>query len=248
MKGIALSKPVIIVGVVGGLAIILLVGLLCGLVGRPNNCVEPTTGSTITPTLPGVSSTTSTTSTSSTTRATLSSASTSTTTSTTQNIPITTVGASNRTVPTITTASTNPPVLTTVNPNELRIPKYIQPTNYNLNMKVFFRPYETSDYFNGTVIIDFKLTEASNRIVLHCDNRLTVLNSVQITKLSGNEVLNVRPNQLSFAANQLYVILLDNVLSIGDYKLKMDYYGDYGPESNIIAFYKTQYVEEGVTK
>jgi hypothetical protein len=38
----SVTLPVLIAGIAGGLGIILLVGLLCGLVARPNNCVEPT--------------------------------------------------------------------------------------------------------------------------------------------------------------------------------------------------------------
>lgn len=156
--------------------------------------------------------------------------------------------ANTRTLPTLSTASTKSPLTTTQNLADLRLPTIIQPSNYNLNLRVFFRPYETQDYFNGTVIIDFKLTNASKRIVLHCDSRLEVLNTVQITALSNNQVTNVRRDQQTYAANQLYVIALDSELPVGSYKLKMDYNGNYGPESNIIGFYRTQYTEDGVQK
>jgi hypothetical protein len=39
-KSIEISKSILIIGIVGGLGIILLVGLLCGLVARPNNCIQ----------------------------------------------------------------------------------------------------------------------------------------------------------------------------------------------------------------
>ena len=39
-KSIEINKSILIIGIVGGLAIILLVGLLCGLVARPNNCIK----------------------------------------------------------------------------------------------------------------------------------------------------------------------------------------------------------------
>lgn len=42
-KGLFLSKPVIGASIAAGLGSILLVGLLSGLVARPNNCIEPTT-------------------------------------------------------------------------------------------------------------------------------------------------------------------------------------------------------------
>ena len=38
-KKLSISKPFLIVGLVGGLGIILLVGLLSGIVGRRNNCI-----------------------------------------------------------------------------------------------------------------------------------------------------------------------------------------------------------------
>lgn len=37
-----IKKPVLIALILAGLGIILLVGLLCGLVARPNNCIEKT--------------------------------------------------------------------------------------------------------------------------------------------------------------------------------------------------------------
>ena len=42
-KGLFLSKPVIGASIAAGLGSILLVGLLSGLVARPDNCIKPTT-------------------------------------------------------------------------------------------------------------------------------------------------------------------------------------------------------------
>ena len=39
-KTVALSKPVFIASIAGGIGCILLVGLLSSLVGRPNNCIK----------------------------------------------------------------------------------------------------------------------------------------------------------------------------------------------------------------
>lgn len=42
-KGLYLSKIALAGCLVGGFSIILVVGLLCGLVARPNNCIKPST-------------------------------------------------------------------------------------------------------------------------------------------------------------------------------------------------------------
>ena len=97
-------------------------------------------------------------------------------------------------------------------------------------------------------MIDFKLTNASNRIVLHCDARLQVLNTIQITSSTNQLSINVRQDQQAYGANQLYVITLDNVLPQGEYRIKIDYNGNYGPSTNLNGFYKTQYTEDGVLK
>lgn len=41
-KGLYLSKIVLAGCLVGGFSIILIVGLLCGFVARPKNCIQPT--------------------------------------------------------------------------------------------------------------------------------------------------------------------------------------------------------------
>ena len=99
------------------------------------------------------------------------------------------------------------------------------------------------------MIIDFALTNATNRIVLHCDARLQVImNTVQITSIASSLTTTLRQDQQVYAANQLYVITLDNEVPAGEYRMKMDYNGNYGPASNINGFYKTQYVEDGILK
>jgi len=97
-KGIYLSKFVIIGGLAGGLGIILLVGLLCGLVARPNNCIEPeitqlpstTSTSTVRPTTLSSTSTAAPTSPTSSSTSTLRPTSTSTRTTTTTTTTTTT--------------------------------------------------------------------------------------------------------------------------------------------------------------
>ncbi len=120
-------------------------------------------------------------------------------------------------------------------------------------IKAFFNPISTGEAdnnnrFEGTETIDIQLTRASNRIVFHCDNSIQILDTIQITSVSNNQVINVKTNQHRYMENQLYEILLDQNLPIGNYKLKLDYEGNFGPNTNIIGFYKTSYQEDGVTK
>jgi len=118
-------------------------------------------------------------------------------------------------------------------------------------IKAFFNPIGESDSnnrFEGSETIDIELTRASNRIVFHCDNSIRILDTIQITSVSNNQGINVRTNQHRYIENQLYEILLDQNLPNGNYKLKLDYQGDFGSSTNIIGFYKTSYQEDGVIK
>ncbi len=153
----------------------------------------------------------------------------------------------------MTTLSTNPGITSPPIGDGIRLPDYIIPKNYNMLIKAFFNPISTGETdnnnrFEGTETIDIELTRASNRIVFHCDNSIRILDTIQIISVSNLQVINVRTNQHRYIENQLYEILLDQNLSIGNYKLKLDYEGDFGSNTNIIGFYKTSYQEDGVTK
>ncbi|CAF1047589.1 unnamed protein product, partial [Brachionus calyciflorus] len=150
-RGILLSKVAIYASLAGGFAIILLVGLLCGLVARPNNCIKQTTiaqssttTSTTSTTRPTTTTTTTTTSTttSTTTTTKASSVTTSPTTTTTTRASTSTLTQSTatRSLPSSITASTNAPITTGQPVDNIRLPDYLIPTNYNLELKVFFDP------------------------------------------------------------------------------------------------------------
>lgn len=107
---------------------------------------------------------------------------------------------------------------------------------------------DETDYFEGTVLVDFALTQSSNRIVLHCDNRLKILDTIQLTYVSNGQTINIREDQHAYAENQFYIITLDNNLPVGNYTLRLEYTGNYGPSTNIVGFYKTKYIEDGQIK
>lgn len=156
-------------------------------------------------------------------------------------------------MPSTSTANTTETGVSTSQPepDKIRLPDYIIPLNYKLDLKVFFQPIgedNSKNKFEGQLLIDFKLTRPSNRIVLHADNRLRILDTLEIHIVQSGEIIRLEENQHFYSENQLYEIQLDRVLPDGEYKLKLDYTGDYGLPSNIIGFYKTQYKEDGVTK
>jgi hypothetical protein len=138
-------------------------------------------------------------------------------------------------------------------PNGIRLPKYVIPINYNLNIKAFFEPVQLgvssdNDKFEGTVIVDFILTKSTNSIKLHCDSNIKILDSIQIRSLSSNQIINVPIDQTEYQNNQLFEIFLKQQINNGNYSLKLDYTSNYGSSSNIVGFYKTSYIEDGITK
>jgi hypothetical protein len=134
----------------------------------------------------------------------------------------------------------------------IRLPKNIKPTNYNLNIKAFFKPTQllseanADERFEGTISIDFIVTKPTNLIKLHCDLSIKILDSIQLT--SNGQVTKVRLDQTDYSDNQIFEIVLDNQLVLGNYSLKLDYQSNFGGSSNIVGFYKTSYVEDGLVK
>ncbi len=138
-------------------------------------------------------------------------------------------------------------------PNGIRLPKYIIPINYNLNIKAYFEPVQYSttsdqDKFEGTVIIDFVLTKSTDSIKIHCDSKINILDTIQIKSFGSAKSFRIEINQTDYKDNQLFEIFLKEQLEIGNYSLKLDYTSNYGPSSNIVGFYKTSYNEDGVVK
>lgn len=161
------------------------------------------------------------------------------------------IGTNTRTVPSTKTVSTNPSSTSAPPLTNIRLPDYLIPSNYNLELKVFFNPIgedTSNDRFDGRVAIDFEMTKASNRIVLHIDNTLKVSDSLAVENLQNNQVIQINRDKFSYLENQLFEIILPSEQPIGKYQLRIDYSGNFGPVTNIIGFYKTKYNEDGLVK
>lgn len=129
------------------------------------------------------------------------------------------------------------------------------PINYNLDMKTYFDPVvedvnnKSDEWFEGRVVITINVLNVTQFIVFHCDPSLLIQpDSVEIINRATNQQIQVRSDQHYYDDNQFYKIVLDTPLSLGEYDLKMDYKGDFGPSTNLYGFYKTVYQEDYLTK
>jgi hypothetical protein len=142
----------------------------------------------------------------------------------------------------------------TIDLTNLRLPGDVIPVNYNLDIKAYFDPFvydpenKSQEWFEGRVIITIRVLNATDVIAFHCDSSLRIQDSVEITNLVNNQVTQVPANQHFYDENQFYRIRLNSPLAVGEYNLKMDYRGDFGPPTNLVGFYKTIYIEDGLTK
>jgi hypothetical protein len=66
--------------------------------------------------------------------------------------------------------------------------------------------------------------------------------------LDTNQTIGIRTDQHYYDENEFYKIELDNQLGLGDYDLKLEYRGDFGPSSNFVGFFKGAYQEDGMIK
>ena len=156
-----------------------------------------------------------------------------------------------RTIPTIDTTTRQQ--ITTADTSSFRLPNYITPINYKLDIRAFYSAITgtndegTSDRFNGTVKISFSLTEPSNRIVLNANQKyLTIMDSIVITRPNGVNI-NVRDGQHKYRDYQLYEITIDDVLPVGTYDISLDFTGRLAG-SELTGFYKSSYLENSVYK
>jgi hypothetical protein len=102
--------------------------------------------------------------------------------------------------------------------------------------------------FTGNVIINFRLQNATDRLLFHMDRSLQVLGQIE---LSNTESLgNTFEKQMEgYANNQFYHIVFKQQLSpVGVYRLNVSFRGTYGEETNLVGFHKLTYVENGLNK
>jgi hypothetical protein len=251
-----------------GLATILFVGLMSGLVARPRNCKLPSvtsspiqSSSTTSDSTrsPSVSSTSSSTTTSSTSRTTTTSSTsritTSSTTSRTTTKPIlqsssssttTTSQSQNRTLPSTTRLSTAEQF------TPIRLPLgLVEPISYDLTISTFFNPYfdpndANPERFEGNVKINFKLNRNSNYVRLHGGMLLNIaINILSLRNIDTNTDYTVTMQRLK---NEIVSINSQTQLQSGNYLLTLDFNSNFGFFSALFGFYRTRYTEDGQTK
>lgn len=258
-KKVTLSTTIIYGCLAIGLAAILFVGLMSGLVARPKNCKQPSVTTSVftqssstsrqpsstpivTTPLPettrssSIVSTTSS-STSRTTQA-MSSSSTVSISTSTQN--------QNRTLPSTTTQSTAEPY------TPIRLPtNLVEPISYDLSIKTFFNPYfnpsdTSTERFEGSVKINFRLNRNSNYVRLHAAMLLNIVNNtISLRNLDTNTEYPVTIQRLK---NEIVSINSLTQIQSGNYLLSLDFNSIFGFLSSLYGFYRTRYTEDGVTK
>jgi hypothetical protein len=218
-----------------------------------------TTRTTTTPSTQSSSSTTRTTTTSSTQSS--SSTTRTTTTSSTQSSSSTTRGSTTPftqsskstilTLPTLSTLSSTTKPQTTLPPPPVRLPTNLfEPINYDLKIKAYFKPYgpveADKERFEGTVKIKVKVNNQTDRIVLHADYTLKISETITLQNLANDQMTTIV--NFEFTPNQLLVINLANPIQPGNYTLKIDYQSDFGLPGNLVGFYRSRYLEDGIQK
>lgn len=272
-KSLNLTPNVILSVLIGTSSLVLAIGLISGLVLRPDNCIEKITEVTTLPTTiltTSKSTTSSSTTFSSTSSLAISSSSINpatsaipgTTAKPTTTVPVTTIITTStlpptttetvitnrtdpRTIPTLTTLTT--PTTQPIISSDYRLPDHIQPTNYKLNLKTYFDPYENvTEYFEGSVDIKFSSKKASNIIILHVDESLIISDKIEIYDAANILIETVNNDLSNYAAHQLYQLRLNKNLPMGnDYRLAMKFSGKFG---TIDGFFTTRYREDSKIK
>jgi hypothetical protein len=231
-----------------GLATILFVGLMSGLIARPKNCKQPSVV-TSSPTQSISTSSQQTISTSrpiSTTVTTTRPDSIGTSSSSSSTSRSTTVQNQNRTLPSTTRLSTAEPYSSIRLPTDL-----VEPISYDLSIKTFFNPYfnpsDTSiERFEGNVKINFKLNRNTYYVRLHAGMLLNIPNNtIFLSNLDTNTDYSVTIQRLK---NEIISINSPTQLQSGKYLLSMDFNSVFGFLSTLYGFYRTRYTEDGVKK
>jgi hypothetical protein len=266
MKGILLSKPLFYGGILTGFGVILFVGLLSGLVGRPNNCIPTSSTSTASPlptsrvpttTNASPQTTTTTSKTTTTTKSTTTKPTTTTTTTSTSTTRL--PPTATRTLPTAPTQPTTPQLgPSTTKPqnqseqNAFRLPGNVIPTHYKLEFRVQLQAYvdDASEFdpsfesFKGKTEIHLDIVGEASSILLHASSNLLQLTSYSLKKNDGQSI---KITKQSFRPNQILQFELDQKLNSGEkYILTISYDGKYS--KSLYGLYTSRYRENGKIK
>lgn len=125
------------------------------------------------------------------------------------------------------------------NESEFRLPRHVKPLQYFLELE----PNFSNDTFNGSLIIEFIVTEASNNVTLHIDGLEINPSTIHLNKSDGFFVnsVNVTNNQTD---KHFFIIHFNEALSkeitynltIGEFKGVLN--------SDRQGFYLAKYLDE----
>lgn len=105
-----------------------------------------------------------------------------------------------------------------------------------------------TEYFEGSVKIDFKVLSSTNQIVLHVDPSIQIKDQIGVYNQNNNLIQNVANLTTNYKKNQFYQISLNSNLAVGNYFLTMNFYKEFGSLSILNGFYRSRYTEEGIRK
>ena len=131
-----------------------------------------------------------------------------------------------------TTGTSSLPTPTPTAPaTDLRLPRSVLPTHYDLTVE----PNHQTDIFTGQVVIQLNATEPTDTIKVHA-----YLLNVTVDGLSDESGNSVVTGDVTYdERRQYYVIGLKTQLSIGTYELSLSFSGSL--VGKIIGFYKANY-------
>lgn len=242
-KTLGVSLPILIAGVASGLGVILIIGLLSGLVFRPNNCIstpEPVTNSS--------------TSTSSSTTSSILSSSTIVTSTTSSRSKLKTkkknifyiyLFLDSLSLP----STTSRPIAdrTTTPLFDFRLIDVLRPSKYDLLLKFYTRPYDSfskeSRNYNGEVSIFFQINRPTSRFEIHVDIELVVQNKdIKLVNSDTNQELKI--SRSGYLPNQLYEIVTEQELNEANYNLVIKFSG----RTKSAGLYQANYLEDNLPR
>lgn len=121
-----------------------------------------------------------------------------------------------------------------------RLPKNLKPSSYHISTRTNFDSLTEPQDYNGSVEIQFSVTNQTDLIVLHHIDLAIDISSINVAALNGQKV-NVLSTSYDNETN-FFTVKLSDMLNYGqNYTISMDYVGKL--LSNNIGFYKSSYTD-----
>jgi hypothetical protein len=131
----------------------------------------------------------------------------------------------------------------------------VTPTNYDLTIRAFFEAYApagstidpSTEVYDGIVIIDLSLNNATNFILIHADKQLKIKNST-LSLTNTDTSSNLIVTSLTYLPNQLVSINLAQTYQAGKHRLTIEFSNDFGSLTKATGFYRGRYQEDSMIK